>query len=228
MSSPTQDLRTLSIEERRALSSEAERRARAGEAPKAIRAALGISRRAYSSWAKLFGFRQCDLYPGEKRAGFPQKHPPGPGGYARSGRVFRGLPPAAEDGRHVYGPEHPAWTGGTAAARGRYTQLRDGRKAAARETVERLETAQLILREVRDALDEGDQTKADRLLAAWKARTRRARDLELLEAAAKAEATAGMTWAERCWAETEHMSDEELAAKVSRLVGREIRIRPGT
>lgn len=40
------DLRTLSIEQRRQLSAEAERRARAGEAPSAIRAALGISTRA--------------------------------------------------------------------------------------------------------------------------------------------------------------------------------------
>ncbi len=81
------DLRTVSIPERRALSAEAERRARAGEAPGAIRAALGLSTRAYSSWAKLFGFRQCDLNSGRPRPGAPPLHEPGPGGYARSGRT---------------------------------------------------------------------------------------------------------------------------------------------
>ena len=101
------DLRTLSIEQRRQLSAEAERRARAGEAPSAIRAALGVSTRAYSSWAKLFGFRQCDLHPDVPRPGFPPKHPPGPGGYARSGRFLRDLPaPPEEEPRAMY-PDYP-------------------------------------------------------------------------------------------------------------------------
>jgi hypothetical protein len=87
------DLRTLSLDQRRELCVEAERRARSGEAPGAIRAALGLSKGSYSSWAKLFGFRQCDLFPDKERVGAPPLHPPGPGGYVGSGRVFRGLPP---------------------------------------------------------------------------------------------------------------------------------------
>lgn len=77
------DLRTLSLEARQSLAAEVERRARAGEAPKDIRAALGLTVRSYSTWAKLFGFRQCDLFPDKPRAGAPQKLAPGPGGYAR-------------------------------------------------------------------------------------------------------------------------------------------------
>lgn len=92
------DLRLLTLDQRRELCVEAERRARAGEAPVAIRAALGLSKGSYSQWAKLFGFRQCDLYPGKVRVGAPPLHPPGPGGYVASGRVFRGLPPRGAPG----------------------------------------------------------------------------------------------------------------------------------
>lgn len=91
-SPPVIDLRTISLEARRALCVEAEFRARAGEAPPAIRAALRLSKASYSQWAKLFGFRQCDLHPDKKRVGAPPLHPPGPGGYVGSGRAFRGLP----------------------------------------------------------------------------------------------------------------------------------------
>ena len=42
------DLRTLTIEQRQDLCLEAERRARAGEAPPKIRAALGLSKMSYS------------------------------------------------------------------------------------------------------------------------------------------------------------------------------------
>ncbi|MCR9080687.1 MAG: hypothetical protein NXH78_16485 [Hyphomonadaceae bacterium] len=72
------DLRTLSLDQKRALSVEVERRARAGEAPTAIRAALGLSKQAYARWAKLFGLRQCDLYPDRPQACAPPKHPPAP------------------------------------------------------------------------------------------------------------------------------------------------------
>lgn len=95
---PMPDLRLLTLEQRRRLAAEAERRARAGEAPGAIREALGLTKAAYSNWAKLFGFRQCDLYPDRKRVGAPPLHPPGPGGYVASGRVFRGLPPRGAPG----------------------------------------------------------------------------------------------------------------------------------
>ena len=57
------------MSERRALAGECARRARAGEAPTAIRKDLGISYKAYSRWAKLYGFRQGDLFPDGKRAG---------------------------------------------------------------------------------------------------------------------------------------------------------------
>ena len=111
------DLRALTLDDRRALAREAERRARAGKAPQDIRAALGLSKMPYQRWAKLFGFRQCDLFPDAPRGGGPAKHPPGPGGYAASGRRFQGLPPAPNDPRFVYGPEHPAWHGGEGAWR---------------------------------------------------------------------------------------------------------------
>ncbi|MEL6729074.1 MAG: hypothetical protein AAFY12_16630 [Pseudomonadota bacterium] len=55
------DLRTLSDQERRALATEAARRARAGEAPQDIRDALGLSRAIYTQWAKRYRFRQADL-----------------------------------------------------------------------------------------------------------------------------------------------------------------------
>lgn len=213
ISSPTQDLRTLTIEQRRALSAEAERRARAGEAPGAIRAALGISRRAYASWAKLFGFRQCDLFPNHVRAGAPPKHPPGPGGYARSGRTLRGMPAAEDDARRIYGPEHPAWRGGPAAARAGYQNLRLSRQEQARAEVAALGSAAEVLQVVNAARAAGDESRADRLLMAWKTQARRARDLATLELAAEAEAGG-----------SDFLSDEDLCALVDRLVGLDVEI----
>ncbi|MEP1143839.1 MAG: hypothetical protein ABJH52_08970 [Henriciella sp.] len=178
-----------------------------------IRAALGISTRAYSSWAKLFGFRQCDLLPGQPRAGAPQKLPPGPGGYARSGRVFRGLPATAEDGRRVYGEDHAAWTGGAGASRERYNILRDGRKRTALDEVMGMQDARQVLEAVREAVAAGERDQADRLVAAWATRKRRDKALAGLERdAAQDEA-----------ARAETMSDETLAQEVSALLGRRIK-----
>ena len=53
-----------------------------------------------------------------------------------------------------------------------------------------------------------------RLLAAWKLKARRARDYEKLERAAYKE----MSWEEKCDLETGHLTDEELAEEVSRLI----------
>lgn len=174
----------------------------------AIKAALGISARAYSSWAKLFGFRQCDLFPEARRPGAPPKHPPGPGFYARSGRALRDLPAPAEDGRRVYGPDHPAWTGGAAAARGRYQRLRWSRQEEARAEVERLDSAAAVLAAVNAARAAGDDSHGDRLLMAWKARGRRAQDLAALQLAAAAEQ-----------GEAAMLSDEEIGACLDLMYG---------
>lgn len=60
---PRLDLRTVPMPERRALAAECERRARARVEPVQIREDLGVSYKAYSRWAKLYGFRQEDLFP---------------------------------------------------------------------------------------------------------------------------------------------------------------------
>lgn len=174
------DLRTLTLEQRQELCLEAERRARAGEPPPEIRAALGLSEMSYARWAKLFGFRQCDLHPGVAQACAPPKHPPGPGGYAYSGRRFRGLPPGPEDGRFVYGEAHPAWRGGPAAWRQRDLDKRTAKRSAAAEEVAALGTPAALLEVVEAAMAEGDLARADRLLAAWKAATRRQQALTTL------------------------------------------------
>lgn len=178
------DLRTLSIPERQALAAEAERRARAGEAPMVTRAALDISRGAYARWAKLFGFRQCDLHPGAPQACAPPKHPPGPGGYAYSGRRFRGIGPAPDDGRFVYGEDHPAWRGGDAAWRQRDLDKRAGRRDEVAAEVAAAGTAQGVLDLVNAALEAGETGRADQLLAAWRKQDRRATALAKLERAA--------------------------------------------
>ena len=211
------DLRTLTLEERHKLAIEAERRARAGEAPKDIRAALGVSQRAYSSWAKLFGFRQCDLHPEEKRAGARGVLPPGPGGYARSGRMLRGLPARPEDGRRVYGPDHPAWRGGPELSRARYGLLRAARKAEARREVEILGAAGAVHQAVIAALDAGEVERADQMLAAWAHIRRRRKTLRMLETATLTE-----TAAERAAAAT--ASDAALCAELSRLLGRPVEL----
>ena len=212
------DLRTLSIPERRALAAEAERRARAGEAPGAIRAALGVSPRAYSSWAKLFGFRQCDLYPGAARPGFPPKHPPGPGGYARSGQLLCELPVPAEDGRRVSGPAHPAWRGGAAASRARYAGLRAQRQADAAAEVAAAGSARGVLERVRAALDAGDIARADRLLAAWRKQGRRAAALAKLEQLAAQEGDGPEP-------AFETLSEADKLARLSRQLGTRVSLR---
>ncbi len=55
------DLRFLTFQDRQALAADAERRARAGEAPSDIRKALGLTKGTYTIWAKQGGFRQMDL-----------------------------------------------------------------------------------------------------------------------------------------------------------------------
>lgn len=212
------DLRTLSLEARQSLAAEVERRARAGEAPKDIRAALGLTVRSYSAWAKLFGFRQCDLFPDKPRAGAPQKLAPGQGGYARSGRVFRGLPPAEDDGRYVSGEDHPAWTGGAGASRTRYNMLRDGRKRTAMDTVEGLTSARQVLEVARAAIEAGDRAEADRLVAGWRSKVRRDKAMTDLERAAADETRAAGEGSEPA------LSDAELAAEVSAMLGRAVRI----
>lgn len=211
------DLRTLTLEERHALAIEAERRARAGDAPKDIRAALGVSQRAYSSWAKLFGFRQCDLHPDEKRAGAPGVLPPGPGGYARSGRMLRGLPARPDDGRRVYGPDHPAWRGGEAMHRARSNLLRVARKEAARREVEILGAAGAVHAAVTAALNAGEVERADHMLAAWAHIRRRRKTLRVLE-------TATMTETPQERAEAEAASEVAVCEELSRLLGRKVEI----
>lgn len=211
------DLRTLTLEERHALAIEAERRARAGDAPKDIRAALGVSQRAYSSWAKLFGFRQCDLHPEKKRAGAQATLPPGPGGYARSGRMLRGLPARPGDGRRVYGPDHPAWRGGPELSRARYGLLRAARKAEARREVELLGAAGAVHAAVTEALAAGEVERADHMLAAWAHLRRRRKTLNVLKSAVTSE-----TAAER--AEAEAASDAAMCEELSRLLGRKVEL----
>lgn len=211
------DLRTLTLEERHKLAIEAERRARAGASPKDIRAALGVSQRAYSSWAKLFGFRQCDLHPDEKRAGARGVLSPGPGGYARSGRMLRGLPARPEDGRHVYGPDHPAWRGGDAMHRARSNLLRVARKEAARQEVEILGAAGAVHQAVNAALDAGEVERADHMLAAWAHIRRRRKTLRVLE-------TAMTTETARERAEADAARDAAMCAELSRLLGRKVEI----
>lgn len=219
------DLRALTLDERRALALEAERRARAGEAPKDIRADMGVTKRAYSSWAKLFGFRQCDLFPDSPRSGAPVKHPPGPGGYVRSGRGLMGLPAPPEDGRRVYGPDHPSWTGGRAASRERYNQLRDGRKATADTEVEAMARTLDLHRAVKALLADGDHAGADRLLMAWRRQRGRARALRFMENLIREEGD-GEALQQDVYDGEDEMSDEELCARLSKLIGRPFRVAP--
>lgn len=215
------DLRTLSIEERRRLAAEAERRARAGATPTEIRAALGISVKAYSSWAKLLGFRQCDLYPDDPRSGARMKHPPGPGGYVRSGRSLLDQPPGPDDGRLVKGEAHPSWRGGRTASRERYNRLRAGRKADAREEVAALGSAMAVLTAVQAALADGDQARAERLVAAWSARKRWLNALQGLES----EAGVGPETLDD-EADEEELSDADLIEEVFRLTGQRLELAP--
>lgn len=183
---PMVDLRTLDMDARRALCAQAEQRARAGEAPVAIRAALGLERGTYARWAKLFGFRAGDLSPSIPQAGAALQHPPGPGGYARSGRFYRGEGLPEDHPARAHGAGHPGWTGGEAAARARHGRLRDGQRDAALQAVDGLKAADL-LQTVTGALAAGELSEADRLLRAWRAQKRRAIALAALEAEAEGE-----------------------------------------
>ena len=78
---------------------------------------------------------------------------------------------------------------------------------------ERLFTTKAILNAVRDALQEGDRSRADRLIAAWKVKARRNRDLAALEAEAAEELSTGAG---------EPISDEDLVADISALLGRPV------
>ncbi len=219
------DLRALTLDERYALAREAERRARAGEAPKDIRADMGVTQRAYSSWAKLFGFRQCDLFPDSPRARGRAKHPQGPGGYARSGRGLMGLPAPPEDGRRVYGPDHPSWKGGREASRERYNQLRAGRRATADTEVEAMASTLDLYRAVKAHLADGDHAGADRLLSAWRRQRGRAQALKLMEQLIREEGD-GADLQQDAYDSADEMTDEEVCAELERLVGRPFRVEP--
>lgn len=181
------DLRTVPIVERRALCVEVERRARAGEEPVAIRETLGISHKTYSSWAKQFGFRQQDIDPETPRPGARAVLPPGPGGYVKSGRYYRGEGAPEDAAVRITGEGHPGWTGGEGASRARYATLRQEQRDTAARAVEALSPRQLLSR-VEAALDAGELTQADRLLFAWRAKARREAGLAALR---KAAASAG-------------------------------------
>ncbi|GAB5459176.1 MAG: hypothetical protein Hens3KO_22060 [Henriciella sp.] len=177
------DLRSVPMDQRRALCAEAERRARAGEDPVDIRAALGVSYTTYSRWARQFGFRQADLFPETPRAGAPVSAPPGPGGWVRSGRFYRGLGLPEDHPVSTPGPGHPGWTGGAAVSRQRYSNLRDERRDALAEEVSALSPAALLAK-VEAALESGAAAQADRLLRAWRAEMRREAGLDALRQAA--------------------------------------------
>jgi hypothetical protein len=180
------DIRALPIEDRRQLAAEAERRARAGETPTEIAAALGISITTYGRWAALYGFRLCDLDPDHKMA--RGQHPSGATSRP-SGRFMlrQGL------GGRVKG---------------------SGRPPGINLAEEGLNSADEILHAVRAALQAEDRSRADRLIAAWKVKARRARDLAALEADAASELEAGRR---------RGVSDAELAADVAALLGRTVR-----
>ena len=82
---------------------------------------------------------------------------------------------------------------------------------------EHLFTTKAILNAVRDALQAGDRSRADGLIAAWKVKARRTRDLAALEAEAAEELSTG---------QGEPMSNEDLVADISALLGRPVKLRP--
>lgn len=182
------DLRSLPIETRRQLATEAERRARAGETPTKIAAELGISITTYGRWAALYGFRVSDLDPSDKRG--RGQHEAGKAS-GMSGRFMlrQGL------GGRVKG---------------------SGRPPGVDLESERLLTTRAILNAVRDALEANDRTRADRLIAAWKVKARRTRDLATLEAEAAEEFSTG---------QGEPISNEDLVADISALLGRPVKLR---
>lgn len=182
------DLRSLPIETRRQLAVEAERRARAGETPTKIAAALGLSLTTYGRWAALYGFRLSDIDPDHKQG--RGQHEAGTAS-GMSGRFMlrQGL------GGRVKG---------------------SGRPAGIDLEAEGLLTTRAILNAVRDALQASDRSRADRLIAAWKVKARRTRDLATLEAEAAEELSTG---------QGEPISDEDLVADISALLGRPVNLR---
>lgn len=215
------DLRLASLETRRALAAEAERLARAGLAPVEIRARLGVSKRAYSNWAKLHGFRQGDLHPERPRAGASVACPAGPGGYAGSGQQLLGLEVPDSDPRRVSGPDHPAWRGGEAASRSRYGASRLTARTELARTVAVMTDAD-VLAAVRTALAEGDLARVDAWLMSWRGKLRRARSIAALEifvqGFAEADRPIGQSGQPmRTLVEIAAMSDADLAAYVDSL-----------
>lgn len=185
------DLRTVPMAERRVLAGECERLAWAGVDPVQIRKQLGVSYKAYSRWAKIYGFRQGDVFPERPRAGAPVTTAAGTGGWVGSGRYTLGLGSPDDAAVRITGEGHPGWTGGAAVSRERYGALRDGRRNELAASIAG-QTAGDLLREVRDAVAAGDYARADRLLTAWRAQQRRDAGLSALEALVAAdEAAAG-------------------------------------
>lgn len=182
------DLRSLPIETRRQLAVEAERRARAGETPTKIAAALGLSLTTYGRWAALYGFRLSDIDPDNKQ-GRGQHEAGAASGMSGRFMLRQGL------GGRVKGSGRP--TGIDLEAEG-------------------LLTTRAILNAVRDALQANDRSRADRLIAAWKVKARRTRDLATLEAEAAEEFSTG---------QGEPISDEDLVADISALLGRPVKLR---
>lgn len=81
---------------------------------------------------------------------------------------------------------------------------------------EGLQTTKAILHAVRAAPEAGDRSRADRLIAAWKVTARRVRDLTALKAEAAEEDVKEQNAA---------ISDDDLIAEVSALIGRKVTLR---
>ena len=162
--------------------------ARAGETPTEIAAALGISLTTYGRWAALYGFRVSDLDPNDKRG--RAQHEAGTAS-GMSGRFMlrKGL------GGRVKG---------------------SGRPPGIDLEAEHLFTTKSILNAVRGALEADDRSRVDRLIAAWKVKARRTRDLAALEAEAAEELSAGLG---------APISDDDLVAEISALLGRPLKLR---
>ncbi|MEM1146591.1 MAG: hypothetical protein AAF582_05505 [Pseudomonadota bacterium] len=90
--------------------------------------------------------------------------------------------------------------------------------SAALEPAETLASATSVLASVRAALAKGDHASAEKLISAWRAKKRRAQHLAALEtdaATERAEAAASDT----------ALSNADLAAELSRLLGRHVEVR---
>ncbi|MEM9375925.1 MAG: hypothetical protein AAGA72_06860, partial [Pseudomonadota bacterium] len=90
--------------------------------------------------------------------------------------------------------------------------------SAALEPAETLASATSVLASVRAALAKGDRASAEKLVSAWRAKKRRAQQLAALEtdaAAERAEAAASDA----------ALRNADLAAELSRLLGRHVEVR---